>query len=310
LAVFGKTMADLNSLAVFAKVVEANSFSEAARRHNMPISTISRRIAELEEQLGVRLLERSTRSLRLTELGAGVLEYAIRTVEIGEAIDSIVSNQSSAVTGTLRLSSPPSISDTLLTPLVNAFQASYPNVRVQILVTDRHVDHIAEGIELAVRRGALKNSSLVARRILTYRHQLLASPTYLKNRKPPRRPQDLQEHRLLTFSHWRPENRWTFVHISGRVRETVTLQPFYSLNDYTGLVPALLAGSGIGELPPLVQPNLIREGRLVEVMPNWRFQTLDLSLVQLDNRYISKPCRLFKELAAQVAPTLFHDLPT
>jgi DNA-binding transcriptional LysR family regulator len=309
LPVLGKTMADLNSLAVFAKVVEANSFSEAARRLDIPVSTISRRIAELEGQLGVRLLERSTRSLRLTEPGAEVLEYAIRTVEIGEAIDSIVSNQLSDVTGTLRLSAPPSISDTLLTPLVTAFQASYRNVRVQILVTDRQVDHIAEGIELAVRRGSLKNSSLVARRILTYRHQLLASPNYLKHCKPPRQPRDLQEHRLLTFSHWRPQNRWTFVHIGGRDRETLTFQPFYSLNDYAGLVPALLAGSGIGELPPIVQPNLVREGRLVEVMPNWRFQTLDLSLVHLGNRYVSKPCRLFKELAAQVAPTLFDDLP-
>jgi DNA-binding transcriptional LysR family regulator len=169
-------MADLNSLIIFAKVVEAKSFSEAARRLGMPISTVSRRIAELEDQLGIRLLDRSTRSLRLTDLGSEILEQAMRGVEVNEAVDTIVSNRLSNVSGALRLSAPPSISDTLLTPLVTAFQASYPNVRVQILVTDRFVDHIADGVDIVFRLGALKDSSLVARKILTYRHQLVATP--------------------------------------------------------------------------------------------------------------------------------------
>ena len=144
-------MTDLNSLALFAKVVEAASFTEAARRLKMPISTLSRRIAELEDQLGVRLLERSTRNLRLTELGAEVLEHAVRSAELSEAVESVVSNRLSDVSGTLRLSAMPSISDTLLTPLVTAFQASYPDVRIQILVTERLVDLIAEGVDLAFR---------------------------------------------------------------------------------------------------------------------------------------------------------------
>jgi DNA-binding transcriptional LysR family regulator len=303
-------MADLNSLVVFAKVVEASSFSEAARRLKMPVSTVSRRMAELEDQLGVRLLERSTRSLRLTELGAEVLEHAARSAELSEAIESIVSNRLSDVCGALRLSAPPSISDTLLTPLVTAFQASYPNVRVQILVTDRFVDHISEGVDLAFRLGALRDSSLVARRILTYRHQLLASPEYLKGCKPPEKPQDLLDHRLMSFLHWKPGSSWTFVHKNGKDKETLGFQPSLAMNDYAGLAPALLAGGGIGELPPVVRPELVRTGSLVEVMPDWRFPTLDLSLVHLGNRHISKPCRLFKELATRMAPTLFPDLPT
>ena len=148
---------DLNALIVFAKVVEAKSFSEAARRLGMPVSTVSRRVAELEDQLGVRLLDRSTRNLRLTDLGSEVLEHAQRSAEASEAVQNVVSNRQSSVLGTLRLSAPPNISDTLLGPLVTAFQASYPNVRVQILIAERYVDHIADGVDIAFRLGAVKD---------------------------------------------------------------------------------------------------------------------------------------------------------
>jgi DNA-binding transcriptional LysR family regulator len=302
-------MADLNALAVFAKVVEAGSFSEAARRLKMPVSTVSRRVAELEDQLDVRLIERSTRNLRLTELGAEVLEHAIRSAELSEAVESIVSNRLTDVSGTLRLSAMPSVSDTLLTPLVTGFQASYPNVRVQILVTERMVDLIAEGIDLAFRLGPLKDSSLVARRVLTYRHRLVASPSYLSGREPPQKPQDLLNHRLLAFSYWKAENSWAFVHRDGSERETLTFEPHLAMNDFAGLASALVAGAGIGDLPPVVQPKLFEESRLVEVMPDWRFRAYDLSLVHVANRHLSKPCRLFKEFAMQMSPTLFLNLP-
>jgi DNA-binding transcriptional LysR family regulator len=301
-------MIDLNSLAIFAKVVETRSFSEAARRLKMPISTVSRRVAELEDQLGVGLLERSTRNLRPTDVGAEVFEHAQRSAEISEAVDSIVSNQSSTVSGILRLSAPPSISDTLLVPLVSAFQASYPDVRVQILVTDRFVDHIAEGVDLVFRLGPLRDSSLVARKLLTYRHQLVASPEYIERVEPPETPQDLLQHRLLGFSFWRPENSWTFIDGNGNT-ETVSFLPFLAMNEFAGLASALLAGAGIGVLPPVVQPHLIRDGRLVELMPGWRFRTFDLSMVHLGNRHVSRPVRVFKEFAAQMAPTLFPSLP-
>jgi DNA-binding transcriptional LysR family regulator len=303
-------MADLNTLIIFAKVAEANSFSEAARRLEMPVSTVSRRIADLEDLLGVRLLERSTRGLRLTDLGSEILECAQRGAELSEAVDNIVSNKLSDVSGLLRLSAPPSISDTLLAPLVGAFQASYPNVRVQILVTDRFVDHIAEGVDLVFRLGALKDSSLVARTVLTYRHQLVASPAYLETCRPPSKPQDLLDHRLLAFAHWKPDNRWSFVHANGSDKETLTFRPHLSMNDFAGLATALLAGAGIGDLPPVVQPELLRNGRLVEVMPKWRFRSFDLSVVHFGNRHIPRPVRVFKEFAVQMAPRLFPTLPT
>jgi len=302
-------VSDFNGLVIFAAVAEAKSFSEAARRLKMPLASVSRRVADLERELGVRLLERSTRNLRLTEVGTEVLEYAQRSAEICEAVDSIVSNHQATVSGLLRLSAPPNISDSLLAPLLCAFRASYPNVRVQALITERQIDHIADGVDLAFRFGTLKDASLVARRILTYRHRLVASPEYLARVNPPQNPGDLLSHPMITFSHWKPETSFTFVHVKTKAKENITFVPYLSMNDFAGLTPALLAGEGIGDLPPIVQPELVREGRLVEVMPDWHFPSYDLSLVHLSNRLVPRPLRVFKEFVIQMAPTIFPDLP-
>jgi len=231
---YGNIVSDLNALLIFAKVVDATSFSEAARRLAMPISTVSRKIAELEDQLGVRLLERSTRQLRLTDVGAEVLEYAQQSVEVSEAVASVVSNQLTEVKGTLRLSAPPSIADSVLAPLITAFQASYPEVHVHVLVTDRFVDHIAEGIDLVFRVGPLEDSTLVARKMLRYRHQLVASPEYLKNTTVPNKPKDLLNHRLLAFSFWNPQNSWTFFKsktmANGRSPDTSSQPPIHHVS--------------------------------------------------------------------------------
>lgn len=190
----------------------------------------------------------------------------------------------------------------MLTPLITAFQASYPNVCVQVLVAERMADLIAEGVDLAFRLGELKDLSLVPRKI-----DLSASA-----RSEPVRSQDCQgaelsggpsRASLLTFANWKPEWRWTFIHKNGRDSEI-------SMNDFAGLAPALAAGGGIGDLPPVVQPSFMREGQLVEVMPDWRFRTFDLSIIHVGNRHISKPCRLFREFAAQMTPALFPDLLT
>ena len=275
----------------------------------MPISTVSRRVAELETEMGVRLLDRSTRSLRLTDLGSQLLEQARASAELSEAVDKIVTNRLSDVSGVLRISSPPSISDSLLAPIVGAFQEAYPLVRVQIFIADRYVDLVAEGVDLSFIVGVLQDATLVARTILSYRHRLLASPQYFDGRRKPTTPEDLVTHRLLAFSFWEPDNHWDFVNVNGRETKAISFRPHLSINDYMGIVPALLAGVGIGELPPLVRPELIESGQLVEVMPKWQFRPFDLKLVHLGNRYVSRPVRLFIDLAERMAPNLFPKLP-
>lgn len=303
-------MADLNDLVIFARVVEAASFSEAARRLNTPVSTVSRRIAELEEALGVRLLERSTRSLRLTDIGAEILQHAQRGVELNEAVESVISNALSDVTGVLRLSSPPSLSETVLVPLIRSFQSAYPKVRVQVFVTQRMVDAIADGVDLMLRVGELPDTSLIARRVLRYRHRLVASPTYLAQVAPPLHPTDLLDHRLCAFALGATERHWRFVQEGNKETFALSFAPHLAMNDYGGLAEALLDSGGIGDLPPLVRPELLASGRLVEVMPDWRFTAQDLSLVQPSSRQTSRPVRLFKDFAVQILPALFPELPT
>jgi len=302
-------MTDLNSLVIFAKVVEANSYSEAARLLKMPISTVSRRIAELEDRLGVRLLERSTRHLRLTELGAEVLEHARQSSELSDAIENIVLNVLPDVSGALRLCAPPSISDTLVAPVVRAFQAANPGVRIQVLITEHIIDQLPEGVDLAFKVGTYTDPSLTAHTLLTYRHQLVASPAYLEGRSLPQKPQDLLDHRLLAFSFWKPTYNWHLIHARQRISEVLPFQPFLAMNDYAGLSVALLNGAGIGDLPPIVQPDLMREGRLVEVMPDWHFRSFDLTIAHLRNRYLPRPVRAFKDFAVEMVPKLFPSLP-
>lgn len=303
----GKIGFDLNALAIYARVAEALSFSAAARRLDMPVSTVSRKVADLEDSLGVRLIERSTRKLRLTDIGIEVLYEAQRGVETAEAINALVSNRLAEVRGRISLSVPPSIADSLLAPILSAFQSTYPLVAVQVMVTQRFVDHIAEGVDLALRVGELKDSALVAKPLLRYRRQLVASPKYLERHDPPAHPRDLSGHRVLAFGSTVAAHRWSFSR--GGETELVEVEPVLAMNDYAGLAQALADGNGIGDLPPIVRPDLLSSASLIELMPEWRLQTETLSMVRLGNRHVPKALRAFIDFASARARQMFVDLP-
>jgi DNA-binding transcriptional LysR family regulator len=303
----GNIRFDLNALTVYARVAEALSFSAAAKRLGMPISTVSRKVAELEDALGAQLIERSTRKLRLTDIGLEVLYEAQRSVETAEAIDAIVSNRLAEVRGRVSISAPPSIADSLLAPLLSAFLSTYPRVSAQVMVTERFVDHIAEGVDLALRVGDLKDSALVATPLLKYRRQLVASPEYLARHDPPEHPRDLPGHRVLAFGTSAAEHRWSFTR--GGKTAIVNVKPVLVMNDYAGLAQALADGTGIGDLPPIVRPVLVSSGRLVELVPDWKLPTETLSMVRLGNRHVPRALRAFIEFATVRTRQMFPDLP-
>lgn len=303
-------MPSLDGLLIFATVVESGSFSEAARKLGMPLSTVSRRVGELERELRVQLLERSTRKLRLTDVGSNVFKQAQVSIALNDAVRDIVDDHMSLVTGLLRVSSPPSISDSLLAPIIGAFQDAHPNVKVQVFITDRFVNLMAEGIDVGFIVGPLHDASLVPRVILTYRHRVIASPEYLAENGVPETPEDLLRHRLLTFSFWHPDNEWHFVRRDGKEKRSISFRPYLSMNDYAGMIPRIRSGAGIGEIPPIVQPGHLDDGSLVEVLPDWRWAPFDLKVVHLGSRYVTRAVRAFVEVAATVAPRLFPNLPS
>lgn len=299
-------MNHLSALVIFAQVVESGSFSAAAKRLAMPISTVSRKVAELEDQLGVRLLERTTRKLRLTDIGQDILGFAQKGSELEQSIKELIANQHHEVEGLLRISAPPSITDTIIAPIATAFQTRYPKVRLLIQVTDRFVDHIADGVDVVFRTGELADSTLVAHTLLRYRHRLVASPAYLEREGEPKTPQDLLDHRLLAFSQLSAHNKWV-LH-NKKHSESISFQPSLSMNDYVGLAKALASGVGIGELPPIVCPQYLTHGELVEIMPNWHFASKNISLVHLGNKHMPRVVRTFKDFAIKAAPELFDNL--
>ena len=290
-------MIDKNAMALYVKVVENNSFSRAAEREGIPVSTVSRKISELEKALGVRLLERSTRRLRMTEVGQDYYERCRRGLEEFETANLMVSDQQAKVSGRLRLSVPPSISEVLIIPLIEAFQALYPNAIVNCLVTDRHVNHIEDGIDISLRVGDLKDSSLVARRLLRYRSVLVASPAYLERAGAPGHPNELSLHALVAFSRWESAVTW-LLKKNGETHK-VNVQPRIAINDYAGVQSAVINGLGISESPSIVCGQRLQDGSLVEVMPEWQFAPVTLSAIYPSNRNLSRLVRLFKDFCVE-----------
>lgn len=284
---------DLNAMALFAKVVEYKSFTEASRHLAMPISTVSRKISELEKALGVRLLERSTRKLRVTELGQDYYECCRRGLEEFEAGTLMIHDRQSEVAGTLRISIPPNLADVLVAPMVCAFQNAYPKTSIRILVTERYVDLIEDGVDIAMRVGKLEDSSLVARRLFTYRHILVASPKYLATLGEPQHPDDLAKHRLITFGGWHGQVHWELV--NKKKIHKVTIDSALSINEMAGIQYAAESAQGITEIPAIICASALQQGRLVEVMPEWQFSPTTLSVIYPSNRNTSRMVKLFMD---------------
>ncbi len=288
---------DLNAMALFVKVVESRSFSAASRRLGVPISTVSRKVSQLEKTLGVRLLERSTRQLRLSELGQDYYAYCRRGLEEIETGTLMLHERQAEIAGTLRLSVPPGLADRLVVPLVSAFQAAYPAVTVRIMITERKVDFIQDAVDLALRVGELEDSSLVARRLIRYRHVLVSSPAYLDTFGAPLHPRELQAHRMITFDGWFDDVALKLINNGSVYR--VSVEGVLALNDYAGILSATEAGQGIAEIPSIICGESLHDGKLVEVMPDWRLPPTMLSAVYPSNRNLSRIVRLFKDFCVE-----------
>ncbi len=284
---------DLNATALFVKVIEYKSFTEASKRLGIPISTISRKVSELEKSLGIRLIERSTRCLRLTDIGQDYFEYCRRGLDEFEAGAYMVNNKQSEVIGTLRISIPPNIADVLVAPIICNYQKAYPKTKINILVTERYIDLIEDGVDIALRVGKLQDSSMIARCLLKYRHLLVASPKYLASRGEPLMPSELVDHQLLTFSGWHEPTAWEF--FKSQTSKKVSVDSYLSINELAGLQYAAENHQGIANLPAITCTQTLKQGKLVEVMKHWQLAPTMLSAVYPSKRNTSRLVKLFMD---------------
>jgi len=299
----------LEDLRLFAAVAETRSFTRAAERLNLSKSAASRRVADLEQRLGARLFHRTTRSISLTQVGQGFFERISRILTDLDEAEASVLSEHAAPRGTLKLAAPMSFGFLHLSGAICDFMARWPDVAVDMDVSDRYVDLVEEGYDLAVRIGRLKDSSLIARRICPIRMVVCASPAYLATHGTPATPDDLGGHECLLYTGAQSFDQWSFrtapgagdlrpVKVSGRLRA----------NNGDILRAAAVAGQGLAILPSFIVGGDLSAGRLVPLLLDWTDSGSALHAVYPANRHLSPKVRAFVDfLAGRFGPAPYWD---
>jgi len=281
----------LNAMRAFVRVCDAGSFTAAAMAMGMPKSAVSKQVAWLEEELGVRLLNRTTRRLSITEVGAGYLERCRRILEDVEEADSLALEMQTRPRGRLRVTTPFSFGLLYLSAVLCDIAAAHPELELDVTMTDRFVSLLDEGFDLAIRIGDLPDSNLVARRIAQTRLVLCASPDYLSREGVPRQPADLAGHNCLIYARTGLPDHWQF---RDRGREIV-VQPRGRLrvNNGDALKMAAMHDQGIAQLPVFLIEAELAAGTLVPVLTDFERPPLAIHAVFPHNRHLSAKVRVF-----------------
>ncbi|KQS05142.1 LysR family transcriptional regulator [Sphingomonas sp. Leaf357] len=272
-----KRLPDLEAWAIFSKVAEHGSFSRAARAMGMSDPTVSKAIGRLEARLGLTLIARTSRRIALTDAGRAALERASRILSEGEAVEDEAGAQSTVPRGRVRISAPLSFGIAYLGSTLPAFLDAYPEITIDFALSDRKVDLVAEGFDLALRIASLNDSSLLSRRLCTVRLLLVASPDYLDRHGMPTHPAQLGGHCALAYTGG-ASRTWRFTHPTFG-EETVEPAVRVWTDNADLLNPALLAGQGLAIQPEFLVWRELRDGRLMPAMPEWSVAPLGLHLV-------------------------------
>ena len=284
-------MLDLNEVLVFVRVVDAGSFTGAAQKLEVRKSTISRKISSLEERIGVRLLHRTTRQLRLTEAGATLYERASRMLSELEEAEREVADTHATPRGTLRVTAPVDIGMLYIGPLVAQFMQAYPDVRLQLTLTSRLVDVVDEGYDVAIRAGSMPDSSLVVRRLAHVHFLLVAAPSYLDASAPIKAPRDLEHHDFIVFDQAPFAGPLTL----RQDGQTVSVRPARKMrcNNFGPILDSLVAGNGIAQVPDFHCAPHLRSGALRQVLPQWSSGDGQVYAVYPSRRLVAAKVRSF-----------------
>ena len=281
---------------VFAKVAELKSFSAAAERLGMSKSTISKHVSALEHRLGVRLLNRNTRRLSLTEAGQIYRDRCLEIVEAVETAEGSVSRLGEAPRGLLKVNAPMSFGIRHIGPLVPAFLERHPEVEIDLVLNDRRVDLVDEGFDLAIRIGSLADSNLIARKLATSHSACVASPRYFARRRRPERPEDLAHHLCLRYNYSRAPGEWSFTRDG--VTRRVRIDGRYSANNGDVLRDAAISGLGIVFQPMFLVGDALADGRLVRLLEDWDTPSVSIYAVYPESRHVSPKLRAFIDYLA------------
>ncbi|WP_034294756.1 LysR family transcriptional regulator [Herbaspirillum sp. RV1423] len=291
-------MLDLNDISVFVQVVRAGSFAAAGRRLGMPSNTVSRRLQLLEESLGVRLLQRSTRQLNVTAAGREFFDRCAPGIEDIQLAGADLFTNSREPGGILRVAAPADFLDNFSMEWIGEFMRQYPKVQLEFQLSDEHVDLIAEGIDVAFRGGLLPDSSLVARKLGESHRGLLASPGYLERHGTPTSLEQLaQDHSCLSNSSAMQHALWRLE--GPRGVETVRVTPRLCVNTAQGLLRATRAGLGIALLPTMIAAEDLRRGTLVSVLPHYQRDLSGFYAVYPNRRQLSLAVSALIEFVAK-----------
>ncbi|MDR9772648.1 LysR family transcriptional regulator [Rhizobium hidalgonense] len=286
-------MADLNDIAVFVTVARYASFSRAAHSLGMPVSTVSRKVTSLEEQLGVTLLQRTTRKLSLTAQGRAYFDQCSEPLAHLMDAEQVLTETHRKPEGLLKISVPVIFGQEVFYEFVSAFLQTYPEIRIDLFVTNLFLDLIAENIDLGIRFGELKDSSIVAQRLGKSVRYLVATPDYMKGRALPSTPEDLKDHRCVLLNGRNGEAEWHLV--SGRKSVRQQVSGPVSSRDFAAVSAFTYRGHGIGLLPSTYCEDEIRRGELIRLLPDWSSEEIFVHAVYPTRRFLPLRLQVFLE---------------
>ncbi|MQQ99719.1 LysR family transcriptional regulator [Glaciimonas soli] len=286
-------MDKLNSMQIFVRVVEKGGFSAAAEVSGISPTMVGKHVRQLEEELGVRLLNRTTRRQSLTEIGQHYFERCKQALLEIEAADASVKEMQLVPRGVLRVTAPVTFGSLVLTDVIAEYLSQYPEVELDLSLNDRAVDLIEEGFEVAIRIGDLPDSSLIARPLQPYRVVVCAAPAYLEKYGRPQTPQQLSDHNCLYFVHVTSNNRWQFFGSAGK--EIIEVRGSFRANNGWALRTAALNGIGIIMQPETLLAEEIAAGRLVRLLENYELSHRPMHVLMASNRKTTPKLKTFVE---------------
>jgi DNA-binding transcriptional LysR family regulator len=284
-------MDKLNSIRAFTKVVQHSSFAAAARDLRLSRSAVSKHVMELEQELGVQLLSRTTRSVTATENGQAYYERCLAILSDLEEADLSATRLQAEVRGLLRINAPMSFGTLHLARAVADFMEKYPDLRIQLLLSDQQVDPVQEGFDITLRIADLPSSSMIARRIAPARRAICASPSYLARHGTPKHPDDLRGHACLTYGHLATGNQWKLTGPDGD--HWIAIPWTLCTNNAEVLRDAAVQGRGVALLPTFIAGADFQQGRLATILPGYQAPEISIYAIYPETRHLSPKVRVF-----------------